>query len=285
MFRCTGFALLMSLAAVAAHAAERQVVPLWTGEMPGPGVDAPDGETTIPLKPGAPVITRTTNIAHPSLVVFEGVADKRTEVGVIVLPGGGFRYLTTDLEGSEACEWLASQGITAFLLKHRAPTHEHPAPNAGPAIDTHQALKLVRQRAGEWKLDPQKIGLLGFSAGGQIAAVATSDPKSRPNFLMLLYPWGLYQAKEGTLREDVRVDAQWPPTFLAQAADDGSSLPQGSLLLYTRLLEQKIPAELHIYEKGGHGFGIRPGKAACPTDWPHRAETWLQGRGLLPAAK
>jgi acetyl esterase/lipase len=268
--------------------AEEKGIPLWPAEVPGPPVEADGEEMDLPPRGSSP-IRRTTNITKPSLVAFP--AKEPSGTAVIVIPGGGFGYLTTDLEGSEACEWLQELGVTAFLLKHRTPTNKHAEPNAGPVLDAQQAVRLIRDRAAEWKVKPDQIGVLGFSAGGQVALVAATNGskltneegrKHRPDFLLLCYPWGLYQPATKTLRPDVKIDATTPPTFIAQAADDKSSLPQGSTLLYLALLDHKVPAELHIYESGGHGYGLRPAASPCPTDWPKRAEDWLRKRKLVP---
>jgi len=275
----------------AAQAADEKVIKLWPTDLPEPKVQTAEPETIIPVAPGAPLIQRATNISQPVLVVYEPEPAKKSGTGIIVVPGGGFRYLTVDLEGSEVCEWLRGLGITAFLLKHRAPTDKHEEPNAGPVQDLQRSLSLIRSQAAELGLKADRIGVLGFSAGGQIAAVATGSElrfkqpdatvaSHRPDFVLLLYPYGIYRPDTKSLRADIKVDGTSPPTFIAQAGDDRASLPQGSTLLYLALLEAKVPAELHIYETGGHGFGLRPGKVACPTDWPKRAEIWLKARGL-----
>ena len=281
-----------STSTLEAEGADRASIPLWEGETPEPRVLVTEPEKNLPSAPGAPVITRATNIVRPQLVVFEAPADRRTGTAAIVVPGGGFRYLTVDLEGSEACEWLNTLGITAFLLRHRAPTHEHAEPNLAVAQDAQRAIQVVRSRAAEWGLKSDRIGLLGFSAGGQVALrAATNEPlwtagpaatsaDVRPDFLLLVYPWGLYDPKAKALRTDIHLTKTTPPTFLAQAGDDKSSLAQGSALVYLQLLELNVPAELHIYERGGHGFGLRASPSPATTDWTLRAKDWLKARGL-----
>lgn len=263
---------------------------LWPKGMPAPVVPADPPEKA---EKNAAGFGLRTNISRVRLVVFrppDGV--KATGAGCIVVPGGGFGRLADEHEGSEACEWLAKSGMTAFLLLHRTPTTMHTEPNAGPVQDLQQAVLTVRQRAGEWALDPGKIGVLGFSAGGQVTLVAATNdtkfdrepgtPSHKPDFLLLLYAWRIYDAERRALRADIHPEAGLPPTFIAQMADDTASLPQGSTLLYLALVERKVPAELHLYEKGGHGFGMRsrPG-ATGPTDWTHRAADWLRLRGLV----
>lgn len=276
---------------LAADPPQRATVPLWGESVPEPRITGDGPETTLPDRPGS-AVTRVTNIRSPYLVVFPAASDKARGAAAIVVPGGGFRYLTADLEGGEACEWLAAQGVTAFLLKHRAPTNEHPEPNLAVAQDTQRAVQLVRSRASEWNLKADRIGVLGFSAGGQAAlkaatnaplwkdAIPATETETRPDFLLLVYPWGLYDAKAKALRPDLLISAKTPPTFIAQAGDDKASLPQGSALAYLKLLESGVPAELHIYETGGHGFGLRPSKSPATTDWTLRAADWLRTRGF-----
>lgn len=269
-------------------AEEPLVVPIWSTEIPGPGLKPGLKEKIVPP---ADVVERTTDISVPNLVVYKPVGATTSKAAIIVVPGGGFRYLTTDLEGSEACEWLAKRGVLACLLKHRCPTHEEAVPAAGPTVDAIESIRLVRSRATEWNIDPSAVGFLGFSAGGQVALRATlatsaspdsaGDLNARPDFVMLAYPWGLADPVTKTLRPEFELRAGLPPIFIAQAADDSASLPQGSLGLFASALNQKVPAELHIYATGGHGYGIRPSKAASTTDWTARAEDWLIARGLI----
>ena len=277
-------------ATTAGLAADRPTIELWSQGMPDPQVITTGPESVE--KSGG--IARRSNVSKPRLVVFEADAAKRTGAAAIVVPGGGFGILADEHEGSEACEWLARLGITSFLLQHRCPTNKHPEPNAGPVQDTQRAVQLVRGQAEKWKLDPKKIGVLGFSAGGQVAVVAaTNKPKfpsdesaasHKPDFLVLAYPWRIYDEKTKGLRADLHPDAGLPPTFIAQCADDTGSLPQGSTLLFLELVNRKVPAELHVYATGGHGFGMRPRpNATGPTDWANRAADWLRLRGLAKA--
>jgi acetyl esterase/lipase len=205
------------------------------------------------------------------------------------VPGGGFGRLADGHEGSEACEWLSKCGVTSFLLLHRTPTDKHPDPAVGPVQDLQKAVIEVRKRAKEFAVDPAKIGVLGFSAGGQVTAIAaTNEPKflkaatdsAKPDFLLLLYPWRIFDAEKKSLRADIHPEAGLPPTFIAQATDDGASLPQGSTLLYLELINRKVPAELHMYATGGHGFGMRPRAGTGLADWPSHALDWLKVRGL-----
>jgi acetyl esterase/lipase len=189
---------------------------------------------------------------------------------------------------------LAKNGLVAFQLAYRTPTTQHVEPNTGPVQDAQKAVVEVRRRAADWKLDVKKIGVLGFSAGGQVALVAATNARMfpdeaaseshSPDFLLLVYPFKIYDPAKNALRADIRLNSDWPPTFIAQASDDTSSLPQGSAVLYLELIQRHAPAELHIYETGGHGFGLRPRtNAVGPTDWPLRATDWLRLRGYATA--
>lgn len=278
---------LLALAIVADEGSPK--IELWPGKTPDPQVvvDMPERE-----EKGKDGITRHYNVTAPRLVVFEPRGVRRSDAAVIVVPGGGFGVLADEHEGSDACRWLNSLGLTAFLLQHRCPTNRHPVPNAGPVQDAQRAVQIVRSRAAEWKVAPDKVGVLGFSAGGQVAVVAATNEAKlpgvdapadahQPSFLLLLYPWGIYDPATKGLRADIKLDTPLPPTFIAQCSDDKSSLPQGSTLLALELFQRKTPAELHLYATGGHGFGMRPRpNATGPTDWPLRAADWLRLRGL-----
>lgn len=286
------FAFLMSVAGIVSSAvAAPPEIRLWPQGMPEPVIPADPPEK---VEKGADGIQRRTNVSQPRLFVYEPPADvKRTGAAVIVVPGGGFGVLADEHEGSDAAVWLAKQGIVGFQLAHRAPTNKHPVPNAGPAQDLQKAVIEVRRHAVEFKVDPKKVGILGFSAGGQVTLVAATNDRKfpgeateshKPDFLLLLYAYQIYDPKTKGLRADILLDGGLPPTFIAQMGDDRGSLPQGSTLLYLELINRNIPAEIHIYEKGGHGFGMRsrPG-ATGPTDWQLRAVDWLRLRGYATA--
>ena len=284
------FALFLSASGLlAAPAAALLEIPLWPQGMPEPVVPANPPER---IEKGPDGTARRYDVSQPRLFVHEPPAGvKRTGAAAIVVPGGGFSRLADEHEGSEACVWLAKQGIVAFQLAHRTPTTKHKEPHAGPAQDVQRAVSLVRSRAAEFKVEANRIGVLGFSAGGQVTLIAATNerlfpdpqpaPSHRPDFLLLVYAYKIYDPATQAIRADIKLAAGLPPTFIAQAGDDTGSLPQGSTLLYLDLINRKTPAELHIYEKGGHGFGMRPRpNATGPTDWPLRAADWLRLRGL-----
>jgi acetyl esterase/lipase len=282
------FILSFLMLAKSAAAAPPEIV-LWPQGMPEPVVPADVPEKSERGKDG---INRRTNVSQPRLFIYEPPAGvKRTGAAVIVVPGGGLGLLADSHEGSDAAEWLAKHGIVGILLVHRTPTNKHPVPNAGPAQDLQKAIIEVRRNAEKYQVDPKKVGVLGFSAGGQVTLVAATNPRMfpgdaaeshKPDFLLLLYAYQIYDPATKALRADIHVDAGLPPTFIAQMGDDSGSLAQGSTLLYLELVNRKVPAELHIYEKGGHGFGMlpRPG-ATGPTDWQQRAIDWLKLRGYI----
>ncbi len=281
--------LLCVLTAVLGQAAQLPEINLWPNGMPEPAVPADPPEK---IEKGADGTSRRYNVSQPRLFVHEPPAGvTRTGVAVVVVPGGGFSKLADEHEGSEACVWLARHGIVAFQLAHRTPTTKHKEPHAGPAQDVQRAVSEVRARAASMKLDAKKIGVLGFSAGGQVSLIAATNERlfpgepsaasHKPDFLLVIYPYKIYDPATKAIRADIRLEAGLPPTFIAQAGDDTGSLPQGSTLLYLDLITRKTPAEIHIYEKGGHGFGMRPRpNATGPTDWPLRAADWLRLRGL-----
>lgn len=272
-----------------AAAAEPREIVLWPQGVPEPRLPAEPAESVEKKADG---IARRANVSNPRLVVYDipradGAAAR---AAVIVVPGGGFRILADEHEGSDACRWLNEQGFVSFLVLHRSPTAIMPQPNAAPVQDVQKAVQEVRKRAAEFGVDPSKIAVLGFSAGGQAAAVAATNPAAfpgadqavspRPDALLLLYAWKIVGEGNRGLRSDITVDGSCPPTFIAQCGDDKGSVPQGSANLYLALLDAGVPAEIHIYEQGGHGFGLKAGNTlAGQLDWKARSIGWLRGRG------
>jgi acetyl esterase/lipase len=262
---------------------------------------AADDRTTIPLQPpgssafhpgpehdttkakdnlvaGKPVI-RLGNVSDPTLTFYPAPPDRNSGAVVLVFPGGGYQILALDLEGTEVCEWLNSLGINAALVKYRVP----PAPQAlrysAPLVDAQHALEVVRSHAAEWRIDAHRIGVLGFSAGGHLAALA-SNSAFRPDFALLIYPGYLAEETDLTkLASELTVSANTPPTFLIQTEDDPVHV-ENSLVYFAALKKHKVPVEMHIFAKGGHGYGLRQ-TAEPVTEWPKLAEAWLRARGLL----
>ncbi len=278
-------------------AAPLKPMDLWPGTMPGD--NAAKGEEIDTSKPneglvaGKPLI-RLGNVSRPILQVFRPPADKDTGTAVVICPGGGYHILAWDLEGTEVCEWLNSIGVTGVLVKYRVPRPDGQNAPLGPLMDAQRALGLTRAHAAEWGLNPQRIGVLGFSAGGHLAARLSNNFKERaypaiddadkvscrPDFTVLIYPAYLTDKDKGdALRPEMTVTSETSPTFLAIAQDDPVRVE--NVLHYSVALQAaKVPFEMHVYPTGGHGYGLRRTKEAV-TSWPDRATDWLRSRGLL----
>ena len=278
-------------------------IALWPNDVPDQlAVPGPETETkSDDLLAGLPV-TEVTNVTRPTMTVYPAKG-QNTGAAVLVLPGGGFQILAIDFEGSEVCDWLTAKGVTCVVLKYRVPSltydwhcdcrpHNLAIPTQG-LEDTQRAMGLLRRHAGEWNIDPRKIGVLGFSAGGYLAAsistnfrhrlyspVDDADTESaRPDFAIALYP-GHLATREGGLNPNVPVSAETPPTFLLQAEDDRVDGIEQSLVYYTALQKANVPVEMHLYAQGGHAFGLRPSPFPI-TGWPRLAETWLHTIGMI----
>lgn len=259
------------------------VTSLWPKGAPGPKVDkqAEVDTTSAKDKPvaGRPII-RLGPVTEPSLTVYPAVRNGAASApAVLVFPGGGYRILAYDLEGTEVCSWLNSIGITAVLVKYRVGPPGG-AKQYGPALqDAQRAMGLVRGHATEWNINPRQVGVLGFSAGGHLAAAlsnqsgkrtysvedAFDDQNARPDYVILVYPAYL---------ETVKATAGTPSTFIVQAEDD-SAFIDGTLSYYQTLKAAKVASELHLYSSGGHGYGLRP-TADAVTGWPQLAEKFIK---------
>lgn len=276
------FLPLLLLAAAPVLAADPLELKLWPEGAPGQML--PHSKATedfIRTKAGKSTIT---DIHDPTITVYR--PEKPNGTSVIVAPGGGFVFLSAVHEGTQVCEWLNSIGVTGILLKYRTPTRDEAAPHEKPVQDAARALEIVRQHAGEWKLDPKRVGLLGFSAGGNLLAHIACDRPAEthlPDFGVMIYGGGFVDSKEPTkLKGGFKVPANAPPLFIACAHDDGQNAI-ASTVLYLEYKKHGIPAELHLFTKGGHGFGMR--KAGNPiNDWPQRCAEWMAGMGSLMTA-
>ncbi|HTN74878.1 MAG TPA: alpha/beta hydrolase, partial [Pirellulaceae bacterium] len=244
-------------------------------------------------KPNEKQVARLMNVSHPTLTVYAPPADQANGTAVVICPGGGYNILAFDLEGTEVAEWLNKQGVTAFVLKYRVPKRAHLPNNLGPQQDAQRAMSLVRSQAQELKINPERIGILGFSAGGHLAAMtsmhfekrcydkldAVDEVSSRPDFAILIYPAYLTNKDATELSPEVVVSDKTPPVFFAHAGDDPVT-PLSSVLMYAALKRAKVPAELHVYATGGHGYGLRSDNSTA-ANWPLRCEEWLKGRALI----
>jgi acetyl esterase/lipase len=239
-----------------------------------------------------------TNVTRPTLTVYRPDKEKDTGVAMVICPGGGYHALYWDIHGTEVAEWLRSIGITGIVLKYRCPRRpgeEKTEPAPGPLLDAQRALSLVRSKADEWGIDSQKIGMVGFSAGGHLAGAAATqfdqrvyEPlddidklSCRPDFAVMVYPGYLKLRDQEQLAPRVRVPAHTPPILLVVAGDDQNvGTPEGCALFYLALRRAGIPAELHAFVSGGHPFGVR--KQGLPSDaWPQLCEDWLRQQGVL----
>jgi acetyl esterase/lipase len=267
---------------------------LWPGAVPGE--TKPIGEEQVKKKAGTEAITSITNVSKPTLTISRPPADKNSGVAVIVMPGGGYNNLAWEHEGTMVSEWLNSIGVTSVILKYRVPRRPE-TPKGQPPIqalmDAQRAISLVRSHASDWGIDSKKIGVLGFSAGGHLAAWSStnSDKRAyetiddaektscRPDFTVLIYPGGITKGASDQLAPEIQVSKDSQPTFLAVATDDNGPAI-GSAAYYLALKRAGIPAELHVYASGGHGFGMRTGNRPANT-WPKRCEEWMREQGIL----
>lgn len=239
-------------------------------------------------------IVRLENVTKPSLTVYKPPAETDTGTAVIVCPGGGYNILAYNLEGTEVVEWLNSIGVTGILLKYRVPRREGREPWEAPLQDAQRAMSLVRANANEWGIAPDRVGILGFSAGGHLSAALSTnwetrrydrvddadDLQRRPDFALLIYPAYLVKGTDvNQLSEELRVRKETPPTILIQTADDGVKV-ENSVGYYLALKNAGVPVEMHLYPSGGHGYGLRPSENKVST-WPERCRDFLESRGLL----
>lgn len=302
-----GFFLGIELSSAVALAQDKPVwqppagtitIPLWPhgapGNPPSPGPEKNGAAPTDAQIGGKPTF-RLTNVSEPTLTVFQPPADKRTGTAVLVFPGGSYRVLAIDKEGTEICQWLNSIGVTGILLKYRVPD-SGPFPKSSVAYeDGERAMGIVREHAAEWKIDPNKIGVVGFSAGAHLAAVLSNlcqkrvypqvdsadQLPCRPNFALIIYP-GWLTAPDQMLAPNpaIPIDPNGPPAFIVQAENDYVAHVESSVTYFLALKNAKIPAEMHLYTEGGHGFGMRPiGKPIV--NWPELAEKWFHTIGVL----
>jgi acetyl esterase/lipase len=288
---------LFGLIALAAKGAPIGPIPLWPGTAPGDkAVLGPEHDTTTEkdrMVAGRRV-ARITDVSSPTLTVYRARKASAPAPAVLVFPGGAYRILAIDLEGTEVCEWLNATGITCVLVKYRVPAREGRPPYAAPLQDAQRALGMVRTRAKEWGIDPVHIGVLGFSAGAHLSAAISNnfekrtydrvdradDTSCRPDFAILIYPGGLL--RDDKLGGQFAVVAGAPPTFIVQTENDPVHV-ENSLTYYAALKAAKVPVEMHLYADGPaglHGYGLRPSPLTVTT-WPARAVDWMRSLGVL----
>lgn len=270
---------------------------LWPHAAPGAPADpAPEMNTTTAkdrVVAGKPVV-RIGNVSKPTLTVY-APKEKNNGAAVVVFPGGSYRIVSIDLEGTEVCDWLNTINVTCVLVKYRVP-NSGPYPKSPAALqDAQRALGMVRAHAAEWHIDPHRIGVLGFSAGAHLSAAlsthfeqrlydsvdAADQLSCRPDFAVILYPGYISLAEQNfALNPEIHPTEQTPPTFIAQSEDDPVHV-ENSIVYYQTLKNAKVPAEMHLFAKGGHGYGLR--RTDLPvTHWPDLVQTWLHTIEVLP---
>jgi len=261
------------------YSKDHEVIELWPQDVPGqaepkvaPSISKNNKGATI----------RIDKVTNPALIVYEANPEHRNGAAVIICPGGGYSILAVDKEGYEVAEWLSELGYTAFVLQYRVPRNRK-----GALQDAQRAIRTVRGMAKDWDIDTDRIGILGFSAGGSLSARASTlyldadyapidsydSLSARPDFAVLIYPAYLDEGTNHALTPELKVDKNTPPMFIFVAGDD--QYANSSLVMSAALKKKKVPFELHILPKGGHGFGMRPGNRAAET-WPLLCEEWMQ---------
>ena len=271
--------LLLNVFFISSFSQKKDIISLWPGKVPGESKPkaAPVADTKTKDK-----VFRYAEVTDPALEVF--MPDKSVSNGsaVIICPGGGYNILAYDLEGTEIAAWLNSLGYTTFVLQYRIPQKKE-----GALQDAQRAIRVVRRDAGKMDIDPEKIGIMGFSAGGSLSARASTrfnektyqpvdkaDSLScRPSFTMLIYPAYLDQGPELSLTPELNLTNEIPPIFIFQTTDD--QYANSALVMGKALRDAKLTVELHLLPEGGHGYGLRPGKRAAET-WPLMAEKWME---------
>jgi acetyl esterase/lipase len=295
--------LAPALGAANAAALSSASIPLWPEGVPDARND---------LGPERDANGSAANVSEPSLTLVGPAVDRANGTAVIICPGGGYVRESIAREGEQYAAWLSTLGVTSFILKYRMAEFGHPA----PLRDVLRAVRLVRAQAARWRIDPARIGVMGSSAGGHLAASAGTlfdhplgrtgadldKVSARPDFLILMYPvitmdgpathagsrkalLGAHPSAENVqlMSVEKQVTAATPPTLLIHTQEDQTVPVENSILFYQALVRAHVPAEMYLFEHGSHGMGMRPGLGTA-SGWPRRAEEWLQGRGLLTAA-
>jgi acetyl esterase/lipase len=271
--------LILLLLSTDLFSQNKQIIHLWPDKVPGETEAKHPPVVTENTKGN---VTRLTDITDPAIVVYPAKKENNNGAGVVVCPGGGYNILAIDKEGYEIAEWLNELGFSAFVLQYRVPQKQE-----GALQDAQRAIRIIRSKAKEWALDPNKLGVMGFSAGGSLSARAstkydvktynevdnTDKESCKPDFSLLIYPAYLDKGENRTLTPELKVDSETPPTFIFQTADD--RLANSALIYAQALRDAKVPVELHLLPEGGHGYGMRPGSRAAET-WPELAEIWLK---------
>lgn len=269
---------LFALMSLSVYSTAQEKIYLWPGAVPG---EASAKKDPVDAESKNDNVHRIAEVTNPALFVYPASTSENRHAGVIVCPGGGYNILAWDKEGTEIASWLNSLGISAFVLQYRVPGKRE-----GALQDVQRALRIVKAVADKWNIDPDKIGIMGFSAGGSLSARAATrfniksyDPvdekdslSARPSFALLIYPAYLDNGPQHSLTPELEPRKDVPPMFIFQTEDD--TYANSALVMMSTLRLLKIPAELHMLAEGGHGYGLRKGIAAAET-WPSLAEKWL----------
>jgi acetyl esterase/lipase len=280
--------------------AQKTTLLLWPGGNPEPSKMVGAESAAKSVDAAGRSVLRVTNVSQPSLTVYAPAAGKNAGAAALVFPGGSYLRLSYTTEGTDICEWLNSIGMTCVLVKYRVPEDGHYPVNVEDLEDAQQAMRMTRAHAAEWGIDPHKIGVIGFSAGAHLAVALSTHPDfqgkgvaastaasaidARPDFQMVIYPgWLTNPSGVGTVDPVLAPTLQVPPTFLVQAENDYTAHVENVLIYFEALKNAKVPAELHVYTLGGHGFGM--GAKELPiSGWTGLAETWLKTIHVLGPA-
>ncbi|WP_459187767.1 alpha/beta hydrolase [Parabacteroides sp. APC149_11_2_Y6] len=272
--------------------AQKNSVLLFPKGAPGEVAKLTEKSSSEGDKIGGEPVLRMTDVSEPTITIYRAPDEVASGAAMVVCPGGGYNILAYDLEGTEICEWLNNIGVTAVLLKYRVPRREGREKHAAPLQDVQRAIGYVRAHAEELDIDPNRIGVMGFSAGGHLSAMVSNNfaertypavdaadkVSCRPDFCLLVYPAYL-SGDKFQLSPELKVSSATPPTMLIQAEDDNPHI-YSSLFYYYALKEAGVPAWMHLYSKGGHGYGLRDTGAAV-NEWPDRVEDWFREIGVI----
>ena len=294
MLQLTRFILLLIVLLTAGLSAKHgEPIRVWPGEAPNEpvGIESKKAKAVT----GSDGVIRIPYVDTPELFHFPAPPEKAIGTCIIVCPGGGYGKLAWNKEGTEIAAWLNTLGVEAVVLKYRVPRRDREKPHPWPLQDLQRSIRIVRSKAVDWKIDVERVGVMGFSAGGHLCAMASSyygeqsykpidvidKLDARPSFVSFIYPAYLGNARQDSTKLDslVKIDAKTPPTFIAITHDDGD---RGifAALYYAELKRHRVSAELHVYSKGGHGYGLRASANPVST-WPARMEDWLRSSGWL----
>ena len=274
------FPLLIGVCLINTSMAQENPILLFPKGAPGETIKLIEKADTDGGKTGGESVLRITNVSEPTITIYHAPDEVASGAAMIVCPGGGYNILAYDLEGDEVCEWLNNLGITAVLLKYRVPRREGLEKHEAPLQDVQRAIGYVRANAENLNIDPKRIGVMGFSAGGHLAAMVSNNflKRTYPDYCLLVYPAYL-DGENFQLAPELKVSSATPPTMLIQAEDDKSYI-NSSIFYYYALKEAGVPAWMHLYSQGGHGYGLRD-TGASVNEWPDRAEDWFREIGLI----